>query len=157
MFLLLVLLFVTQSAAQTILDFSLKTPSLSELASLIEASPRLSTLLLPAYNFTFLAPTNDAISTWLVGNQSQSWIESTLTYHLLSGSHPTALISKTPEFVPSALSNTTLANVTGGQRIEASKPDEIIFQSGNKTSSTLVSGVSRARESPPLHIKTDRY
>jgi hypothetical protein len=80
-----------------------------------------------------------------------------LTYHLLSGSHPTALISKTPEFVPSALSNTTLANVTGGQRIEASKPDEIIFQSGNKTSSTLVSGVSRARESPPLHIKTDRY
>jgi len=150
MFLPLILLFVAQSAAQTILDFSLKTPSLSKLASLIGASPQLSSLLSPAYNFTFLAPTNDAISTWLVGNQSQSWIEATLAYHLLSGSHPTALLSKTPEFVPSALSNISFANVTGGQRIEASRPAKIIFQSGNKTSSTLVSGVSEAYESPPL-------
>jgi hypothetical protein len=142
MFLILLLLFIVQSAAQTILDFSLKTPSLSKLASLIGASPQLSSLLLPAYNFTFLAPTDDAISTWLVGNRSQSWIEATLTYHLLSGSHPTALLSTTPQFVPSALSNTSFANVTGGQRIEASKPHETIFQSGNKTSSKLVSGVS---------------
>ncbi|KAH8750015.1 FAS1 domain-containing protein [Hyaloscypha sp. PMI_1271] len=140
MFLILLLLFIVQSAAQTILDFSLKTPSLSKLASLIGASPQLSSLLLPAYNFTFLAPTDDAISTWLAGNRSQSWIEATLTYHLLSGSHPTALLSTTAQFVPSALSNTSFANVTGGQRIEASRPDETIFQSGNKTSSKLVSG-----------------
>ncbi len=145
MLLPLLLLFVAQSAAQTILDFSLKTHSLSKLASLIEASPHLSSLLLPAYNFTFLAPTNDAISTWLVGNQSQSLIEATLTYHLLSGSHPTALLSNTPQFIPSALSNISFTNVTGGQRIEASKPHDVIFQSGNKTSSTLVSGVSKSR------------
>lgn len=152
MFLTLLLLFIVQSAGQTqtILDFSLKTPSLSKLASLIGASPQLSSLLLPAYNFTFLAPTDDAISTWLAGNRSQSWIEATLTYHLLSGSHPTALLSTTPQFVPSALSNISFANVTGGQRIEASRPHETIFQSGNKTSSKLVSGVSTPCEWPPL-------
>lgn len=142
MFLNLLLLFVVQCAAQTILDFSLKTPSLSKLASLIQSSPQLSSLLLPAYNFTFLAPTDDAISTWLLANHSQSWIEDTLTYHLLSGSHPTALLSETPQFVRAALSNASVANVTDGQRVEASRPSDTIFQSGNKTSSKLVSGVS---------------
>jgi hypothetical protein len=38
-----------------------------------------------ADNFTFLAPINDAISSWLATNHSADYIQAALQYHLLKG------------------------------------------------------------------------
>jgi uncharacterized surface protein with fasciclin (FAS1) repeats len=101
-------------------------PSLSTLYSYIYSSTTLFNLLNNAINFTFLAPTNDAISQWIQtaqGNKTPTAdvIEAQLSYHLLNGSWPTANFTDEPQFVATELLNSSYSNVTiypGGQRVE---------------------------------------
>ncbi len=137
-----VIVLATACYAQTAQDILTSTPSLSTLSSLIDKSSQFSTLLAATNNFTFLAPNNDAFSKWLLGNYTQDFVDATLTYHLLAGNYATALFSNGSSFIPTALTNQSYANVTGGQRVEVVKNGDMVFQSGNKTASHLLYGVS---------------
>ena len=103
----------------TLTEVLAQYPQLSQLMALITNSTTLSTRILDqATNFTLLAPTNTAISTWLSTNVSQASVEAVLLYHLLDGPYPIASISNSSVAIPTALTNQTYANVTGGQRVE---------------------------------------
>jgi uncharacterized surface protein with fasciclin (FAS1) repeats len=119
---------------------------LSTLYSYINGSTQLYNLLASAENFTFLAPTNDAITQWISaqGNSTPSAdvIEATLSYHLLNGSWPTVDVTDQPQFAATNLNNASYSNVTispSGQRVEivtgSSGDPEIL--SSNKTVTTI--------------------
>lgn len=55
-----------------------------------------------------------------------------LTYHVLNGSYPASAFTNTSQFIPSLLTNTSYANVTGGQVVGARLDD---------TSVELISGL----------------
>jgi uncharacterized surface protein with fasciclin (FAS1) repeats len=131
---------VALSSAQTIPEVVSNIAPLSALSELLASSPRLSAWLLGANNFTFLAPSNAAVSQLIAGSYSRDEIKATLTYHLLSGSYPVVHFSNVSEFIPTALSNASFANVTGGQRVEVTNTGNITFRSWSKTSSSLLFG-----------------
>ena len=131
---------------------------LSTLYSYINGSTKLYNLLNTATNFTFLAPTNNAIGQWIATQEGNSTvapdvIEAQLSYHLLNGSWPTVDFKTEPQFIPTTLTNVSYSNVTmggvmaqgGGQRVELvaglSGSPEII--SSNKTVTTISSPVCR--------------
>jgi hypothetical protein len=116
---------------------------LSTLFSLVNGSTKLYKLLNTAKNFTFFAPTNDAITQWIsTQNPSADVIEATLFYHILNGSWPTVDFKDEPQFVATSLNNASYSNVTifpGGQRVElvngpGGDPEVI---SNNKTATTI--------------------
>ncbi|KAH6666254.1 FAS1 domain-containing protein [Halenospora varia] len=126
----------SQSISQVLSRYS----QLSKLSSYISTLPQLSSLLTAANNFTFLAPTDDAISSWLATapSISNSTIEATLTYHLLNGGHPFASFSNRSNLISTALSNATYANVTNGQRVEGKRVGSgVEFTSWNKKTSKV--------------------
>jgi uncharacterized surface protein with fasciclin (FAS1) repeats len=130
------------SAQFTLMEVLARYPQLSKLTALITNSTVLSTRFLDqATNFTLLAPTDTAISTWLSTNVSQASVEAVLLYHLLDGRHPIASISNSSVAIPTALTNQTYANVTGGQRVEALSTGVVEFQSDAKAVSKVVTGV----------------
>lgn len=119
---------------------------LSTLFSYVNSSTKLYNLLNSTENFTFLAPTNDAIAQWIStqGNSTPSAdvIEATLSYHILNGSWPSVDFKDEPQFVATSLSNASYSNVTifpGGQRVELVNgpggDPEIV--SNNKTATTI--------------------
>lgn len=124
-------------------------PVLSKLFSFVNSSSNLYNLLHDSKNFTFLAPTNDAIAQWIstaYGNSTPSAdiIDATLSYHILNGSWPTIDFTNEPQFVVTSLTNSSYSNVTivpGGQRVELINgpggDPEIL--SDNKTVTTIAS------------------
>ncbi|KAG0651787.1 Fasciclin arabinogalactan [Hyphodiscus hymeniophilus] len=121
-------------------------PDLSTLYSYINGSTKLFNLLNTAENFTFLAPTNDAIAQWIVSNGNNTpaadVIEAQLSYHLLNGSWPTVDFTAAPQFAATDLTNSTYNNVTifpGGQRVElvAGPGGDPEIISSNKTATTI--------------------
>lgn len=46
-------------------------------------------------------------------------VEALFEYHVLNGTYPASAITNMSSFIPTALMNTSYANVTGGQRVEA--------------------------------------
>jgi hypothetical protein len=149
MILLSQLFVIALSSAQSIPDFVSNIPPLSALSALLKSSPQLSARLLGANNFTFLAPSNEAVSAFTARNFSQDVIEATLAYHLLSGSYPTVHFSNVSKFIPTALSNAPFTNITGGQRVEVTNTGNVTFRSWNKAPSTLLFGVALSHK--PLH------
>lgn len=99
---------------------------LSTLVSFVNNSTTLYNLLNTTKNFTFFAPTNDAIAQWILQTQgnntpSADVIEATLSYHILHGSWPTVEFKSEPQFVSTSLTNASYSNVTifpSGQRVE---------------------------------------
>lgn len=138
------LLFLHFAFAQfTLQEIFARYSQLSKLAALITNSTTLSTRFFDqATNFTLLAPTDTAISTWLSSNVSQAEVEAVLLYHLLDGRHPVASISNSSMVIPSALTNQTYTNITGGQRVEVSNTGIVEFQSDAKAVSKVTAGVS---------------
>jgi hypothetical protein len=136
-------LFLRFASAQfTLTEIFAKYSQLSKLAALITNSTTLSARFFnQASNFTLLAPTDAAISTWLSSNLSQADVEAVLLYHLLDGRHPIASISNSSMVIPSALTNQTYANITGGQRVEVSNTGIVEFQSDAKAVSKIITGV----------------
>jgi uncharacterized surface protein with fasciclin (FAS1) repeats len=137
---------IRQTLPSSIIPTLESYPDLSTLFSFVNSSTKLYTLLNTTKNFTFLAPTNDAISQWILsqGNSTPSAdvIEATLSYHILNGSWPTVDFKNEPQFVATSLNNASYSNVTifpGGQRVELINgpggDPQII--SSNKTATTI--------------------
>lgn len=65
-----------------------------------------------------------------------------MTYHVLNGSYAASAFKTTPQFLPSLLTNTTYANVTGGQRVEGLlNGSSVEIFSGLLSKSTVVTAV----------------
>lgn len=136
----------TQVKAITLLQVLQSYPQLSSLSAYVNGSSNATALLANANNFTFLAPSNAAITTYATQNPNvltKDFLLATLQYSLLQGGYPTLSFTDTPQFVPTGLVNASYANVTGGQRMElmSSSGAAEIF-SGNKTLSSSASAVS---------------
>lgn len=142
----LLLLVARVAVAETILTVLGAQSDLSMLVSFINSSPTISRLLSTASNFTFLAPSNVAINTWLAApgtsTLSTPEIEALISYHLIHGTFPVSSFQQIPQFPNSALNNTRFENITDGQVVEllatANGPAII---SGNKTTSTIARSV----------------
>lgn len=109
------------ASAQSLTNALNSQPSLSNLTTYLTLFPSLLSQLESLTNVTILAPNNMAFEALLNNTPSlasnSGLLESVLTYHVLNGSY--ANFSSSPEFVHTALMNTTYANVTGGQVVEA--------------------------------------
>lgn len=140
--------FVSHGWATTLLQVLQSYPQLSSLNTLVNASANATALLANSNNFTFLAPSNDAIASFNSQNPTTP-LNSTLLlpeiqYGLLKGQYPMLSITSTPQFVQSSLSTSTYTNVTGGQAVELvlgsnGTPE---FIAGNGSISTSTSAVS---------------
>jgi uncharacterized surface protein with fasciclin (FAS1) repeats len=123
--------------------------NLSTLASLIKGQPQLlQTLLSSAQNITVLAPNNDALNAVLNSTVGQSLssdpgaVAALLSYHVLNGTFYSSQIANTSVFVPTLLTNSSYANVTGGQVVEAiSAHSNVSVISGLLQNSTVVEAV----------------
>lgn len=123
------------------------------LPALVLAQPSLLRDLGRLRNVTILAPSNDALEELLkdkdvarmVSNNS-SYVASLLSYHVLNGTYYAKNITDMdmPAFIPTMLTNSTYANVTGGQRVEAmAMNDTVSFYSGFRAQSNVTKAVSR--------------
>jgi hypothetical protein len=129
-------------SCQRISEILSSNSQLSSLAAHLKAFPSLAQTFDSADNFTFLAPNNLALATWFAtANCSNDSIKATLEYHLLNGTHPSGTLSSTPEFLSTSLTNVSYSNVTGGQRLEASSNGHVMFKSGLKMISNVVTSV----------------
>lgn len=101
-------------------------------------------------NITILAPSNDALSSFLntsavsnIADFGSGLIRALLSYHVLNGTFASTNISSTPAFVETLLSNQTYENVTGGQVVEAVKDgDTVSFYSGLRERANVTTAVS---------------
>ena len=119
---------------------------LSTLESYINGTASLNGLLTNANNFTFLAPTNDAIGKYLTQSDnstlSTDLLQALVQYSLLKGGYPTLSFLNSPQFVSSNLVNGTYSNVTAGQAVElVSSKGKPQIVTGNKNVSTISSAV----------------
>jgi len=148
---------VRVASAQTIPQVLASYTQLSKVAAYVSASQALSTQFTAADGYTFLAPSDAAIQTWLSGFTTavpQAYLEATLQYHLLQGRYLTASIANSSTLIPTRLTNELFTNVTGGQRLEATNNGGVQFLSGAKAISrvvtkvcylTLISGIVQQR------------
>jgi hypothetical protein len=133
--------------AITLLEVLQTYPQLSALNTLVNSNASATALLANSQNFTFLAPSNTAISNFnsqFPGLLNSSLLLPTIQYGLLKGIYPTLSITHTPQFIQSNLSGTAYANVTGGQVVElvTASDGTAEFISGNGTISKNAAGVS---------------
>ena len=136
----------TNGFAITLFDILNTYPQLSTLKSYINASPNVTSFLQNANNFTFLAPSNDAIATFTSQtntNLTEDVLQATLQYSLLQGGFPALSFTNTSLFVASNLYNGSYANVTGGQRVElvAGSNGTPEMVTGNRSVSTATQAV----------------
>lgn len=148
-------LIIRQNLPSSIIPTLQSYSDLSTLISYVNNSTKLYNLLNTAKNFTFFAPTNDAIAQWILQNHgnntpSADIIDATLSYHVLNGSWPTVEFKGRPQFVATSLINTSYSNVTifpSGQRVElvdrsGGEPEVV---SSNKTVTTISAKVCNRR------------
>jgi transforming growth factor-beta-induced protein len=83
--------------------------------------PALVSALSAAKGITILAPSNDAFTKFLATTggmaaaKDSGMVAALLQYHVLNATLPSTSFTTTAQFVPTLLTNTTYANVTGGQ------------------------------------------
>ncbi|KAI0124016.1 fasciclin domain-containing protein [Xylariales sp. AK1849] len=118
--------------------------SLSTLNSLLQ-STGLGTQLSAMRNVTILAPDNNALAALLNNTGAVSTLTDTsaiaalLQYHILNGTYMADSFNDKAMFIPTALTNQSYANVTGGQRVEALTSDgNVTFYTALKQNSTVV-------------------
>jgi len=121
--------------------------TLSSLGALVAAQPSLLRDLGRLRNVTILAPSNDALEELLkdttvarMVDDNPSYVANLLSYHILNGTYYASNITAMdgPAFVPTHLTNSTYANVTGGQRVEAmAMNDTVSFYSGFRAQSNV--------------------
>ncbi|TVY19359.1 Fasciclin-like arabinogalactan protein, partial [Lachnellula arida] len=131
----------THASAITLLQVIQSYPDLSTLHTYINNSSNLTSLLSTANNFTFLAPDNKAINSFLSDNNNvltEGLLHATIQYSLLRGGYPKLSITETPQFVTSNLVNASYTNVTAGQAVELVEDGSgtPMAVSGNKSVST---------------------
>ena len=138
--------FAARSYAVTLIDVLASHPELSTLHGYVSASSNVTSLLASANNFTFLAPTNDAVGKYLSqfpNNLTEDVLKATFQYSLLRGGFPSLSFPNTSQFVATNLVNASYANVTGGQAVELvlgtnGNPQVV---TGNKSIATSTSAV----------------
>jgi len=100
--------------------------TLSLLTGLLGTQPSLVSTLAGLSNITILAPSNNALAAFLnstagvAASKNPDAVAALLTYHVLNGTYPASAFTNSSQFIPTLLTNTSFANVTGGQRVEAS-------------------------------------
>jgi uncharacterized surface protein with fasciclin (FAS1) repeats len=99
-------------------------------------------------NITILAPSNAAFAAFLnttagkAAAADPSAVAALLTYHVLNGTYYASAFTSTPLFIPSLLTNTSYANVTGGQVVEAAVVNSsVVFTTGVLATSTVTTAV----------------
>jgi hypothetical protein len=66
-----------------------------------------------------------------------------LEYHVLNGTFPASMFTATNQFIPTLLTNSTMANVTGGQVVDVVlNGKNVELFSGLKEKATVVTTVS---------------
>ena len=129
----------------------MSSPDLTNLTTYVSLFPDLLTQLSMATDVTILAPSNEAFAAFLKSSAGAAFatndtaaIKAVLMYHVLNGTHPAASIMSTPAFVPTMLTNTVYANVTGGQVVEAvTQGTNVEIYSGLLMNSTVTTPVRR--------------
>ncbi|KAL3424180.1 Fasciclin-like arabinogalactan protein-like protein 7 [Phlyctema vagabunda] len=132
---------ISQGACISLLGVLQSYPELSSLYSYVNASANSTGLLATANNFTFLAPSNAAIKSFINQNPdtlTPSLFDATVEYSLLQGGYPSLSFTDTPIFVPSYLANGSFTNVTGGQAVELVSGSDGVLETitGNRSVST---------------------
>jgi uncharacterized surface protein with fasciclin (FAS1) repeats len=117
--------------------------------ALLQTQPALLATLGNATNITVLAPSNEALADFLNSSAGTaaagipSAVEALLTYHVLNGTYPASAFTNTSQFIPTLLTNSSYANVTGGQRVEAVfNGTNVEIFSGLLQKSTVITAVS---------------
>jgi len=117
----------------------------SQLASLLGSLPGITESLSSLSNITLLAPSNTALATLLNSSAgagltaNPGLLQAVLQYHVLNGTYLASAVTNSSTFIPSALTNTSYANVTGGQRVEAIRVhNNVTFYSGLLQNSSVV-------------------
>lgn len=139
-------------SAQNLTSVLTSDPQLSNLTTYVQQFPALLQQLSQATNITILAPSNEAFNKLIsspagaaIQANFTAAIQALLTYHVLNGTYPASSIGSTPAFVPSLLNDARFSNVTGGQRVEATKQGNVVtFTSGLKAMSNVTRAVSDA-------------
>ena len=93
---------------------------------------------------TVLAPTNEAFAKHFnsTNDANNTELEALLSYHVLRGSFTREHFNNNPQFIPTLLSDSRYASVTGGQRVEvALSGSGITFYSAVKAASNLITAV----------------
>jgi uncharacterized surface protein with fasciclin (FAS1) repeats len=92
-----------------------------------------------------LAPTNEAFAKHFNSTNDANdtdKLDALLSYHVLRGSFTLVDFNKDPQFIPTLLSDSRYANITGGQTVEvASAGSSIAFYSAVKAVSNLITAV----------------
>ncbi|KAF5018991.1 hypothetical protein F66182_9009 [Fusarium sp. NRRL 66182] len=136
---------VAQSRPNLTAALDAENSTLSSLNGILRTQPSLLQSLARLRNVTILAPSNDAIEELLADEGIASQIENDpgtlaaiLQYHVLNGTYYASNITDAPVFVRTALTNSTYANVTGGQVVEALAQNETVsFYSGFREQSNV--------------------
>jgi hypothetical protein len=144
------------SLPQGLLSSLAQYSQLSDLVTQIHSFANLLQEFTNADNFTLVAPTNDALSAWLSTNRSKDLLEATLTYHFLQGIYASASLIDGPKIIPTALTNASFSNVTGGQRVKAftnASNGHVVLESGLEKISHVIMPVSfiLAKLLPPAY------
>ena len=93
-----------------------------------------------------LAPSDEAFAKYWNSNKAASndtdHLKAVLTYHLLQGVHADQFLDVPPQFIPTLLTNSSYANVTGGQRVEVvSSGGRVKYYSAAKSISHVITPV----------------
>jgi uncharacterized surface protein with fasciclin (FAS1) repeats len=136
------LIFVSRVHSQALLSVLQNHFELSTFNQFVNNSESLTNLLSSADNVTLFAPSNTAFEAWIPNqspNLAKDQIEALLMYHLVHGVFPSIEFLNQPQFPKTFLTNTSYANVTGGQRVEivSSSTGNPEIVSGNKAVSYI--------------------
>lgn len=156
LFLFYALWLILQVSGQSLMQI-LKTKSeLTTLLRYVNSSSSMTSLLSSLDNFSLLAPSNAAFRTFDASRNGSplnaNELEEFLRYHILVGNHTINSWSSRPQFVPTYLTGTKNANVSGGEVVELALNGQRNAQiiSFNKSISTIVTPVCTS--APNAHI-----
>lgn len=134
----------TSEGVQSLNETLSGNEELSSLTALLSTQPDLVAALSQADNITILAPSNDALGTFLnstegsaAGNDS-GLVAALLQYHVLNGTYLASAITNQSAFVPTLLTNETYTEVSGGQVVQAVQVGEdVVFYTGLLQNATV--------------------
>jgi uncharacterized surface protein with fasciclin (FAS1) repeats len=139
---------VAERSQQYVHGFLTNPTSTKLLPALLSTQPALVSTLAGASSITILAPSNEALgkflnsSTGMAAASAPDVVAALLTYHVLNGTYPASAFTNMSMFIPTLLTNTSYANVTGGQRVEAvAMNNSVVFTSGLLSTSTVTTAV----------------
>jgi uncharacterized surface protein with fasciclin (FAS1) repeats len=131
-------------SAQTLQAALSSTPELSNLTALVTQVD--SALFEDATDFTLLAPSNEALASFLrrttVNVSDPEVLAAVLSYHVLKSVVRSSDFQTTPAFVPTFLEPPRFTNVTGGQVVKgALNGTDVIVTSGGLRTSKVIQAV----------------